>query len=234
VFVDSRAPARPLTLIAPVAWKQPSPIAKRGHPMRGSIAVVLLTALFAAAAAEAAVVPLTIEPDDYPNGTVLDTILPQVVLEVADQNNDPFSLFKVTANVDGQNYAPTGQSVFGRSNVTFWNNGGRLKMTFTVSVSAVSLDFGSGSSFTPHTGRLEIYDSGDSLLDTYVTQPLLAGSPETMALTSPAGDIAWAVAYLADGEGSFGRFDHLTFIPEPATLTILAFGGLMLFRRKRQ
>jgi len=201
--------------------------------MRHAYSAALLIALLAAAA-EAAVVALTIEPDDYADRTVLTTILPQVVLEVANENNDPSPLYKVTANVDGLNYAPTGQSVFGRSNVTFWSNIGRLKMTFTVPVSAVSLDFGSGSLFTPETGRLEIYDAADGLLDTYVTQPLLAGNPETMTVTDTSGEIAWAVAYVAAGEGTFGRLDHLVFIPAPSTLTILAAGALALVRRRRR
>ena len=188
--------------------------------------------LVLAGAAEAMAAPYVIEPDDYPDRTVLNTILPEVILSVLNEANEPLP-FYVTANVDGQGLAPTGDSVFGRANVTFWNHHGRLKMAFLTVVTSVSLDFAGGAAVEPETGQLEVYDAADRLLETYVTGPCGFGEAETMAVTRPAGDIAYAIAYVAEGNGTFGRLDHLTFVPEPATMSLLGLGLALVCRRRK-
>jgi len=134
--------------------------------------------------------------------------------------------------VDGQGLAPTGDSVFGSANVAFSNDQRRLAMEFTIPVSSVSIDFAGGSLLGTEIGQLGIYDAGGGLLETYLTAPRGAGEPETMTLTRPASDIARAIAYIAEGNGTFGRLDRLTFLPEPAGLGLLAAGAVLILRRR--
>ena len=44
-----------------------------------------------------------------------------------------------------------------------------------------------------------------------MTAAKASGEVEALSITRAQADIAWAVAYVADGEGSFGRLDKLTF-----------------------
>ena len=67
---------------------------------------------------------------------------------------------------------------------------------------------------------LEVYDAAGTLLASYTTESLSAGEVETMSITLAGGEIAYAVAYTA--EGSFGRLDNLQFGPlngEPFAIT---------------
>lgn len=71
-----------------------------------------------------------IEPDDYPDGTVLDNILPAVHLTSAGADNLPIPPvpFEVTAVGDLLDFAPTATNVFACANVPFWNSVQRLRI----------------------------------------------------------------------------------------------------------
>jgi len=175
--------------------------------------------------------PVTLEPDDYADGTSLHTIIPQVTLWTLNQDNERVPLYEVRSTIDALGYAPTGDQVFSRAGVTFWDNSARLEMDFTTPVTMISIDFAGGTFAQTEIGQLEIYDAGGGLIDTYLTQPRGAGEVEKMQFTRPQGDIASAIAYVADGNGTFGRLDNLSFvpIPEPSTLMLLCVGAVSLF-----
>ena len=151
-----------------------------------------------------------LSPDDFADDTDLTDESPQVKLYTAGDDNEIFTLFEVTASEDGQGYAPSGTKVFGHAGIPFFNNVRRLYMDFESAASEVSITFGGGS-LSPEIGRLEVYSSSNVLLDSYVTQPLVGGQNEVMTVTRPSADISWAIAYIADGEGSFGRMDDLNY-----------------------
>src|SRR4030095_9126266 len=87
---------------------------------------------------------IVIEPDDYPEATVLDTISPHLALHTTLDDNIPVPIFHVTANVDGLHFAPTGTKVFGEANVPFWNNLRRLRIDFGTPVSRIQIAFAGG------------------------------------------------------------------------------------------
>jgi hypothetical protein len=104
----------------------------------------------------------------------------------------------------------------------------------------VSIDFIGSSGIATETGILEIFDSLGTLLDTYTTASLTAGQVETMSFTRLTPDVKFARAYTAPGVLTLGRLDNLSFnnvvnVPEPATLTLVTLGALLVvgIRRSR-
>lgn len=205
--------------------------------MKAKLHILLgLTTLFASLTATAQL--LVIEPDDYAHNTALDHIRPQVTLGTADASNQPMTFFPITALTENFNgYAPTGTKVFGIAGVNFFNNNWRLRMDFTTPANFIALAFGGGDYFNGETARLDAFSSDGSLLASYTSQLRLPGSIETLSVSRPAGDIAWAVAYLPPDGGSFGRFDYLQFsvVPEPTVFAfLLATTGLFACRGARR
>jgi hypothetical protein len=178
-----------------------------------------------------------IEPDDYAAGTVLDHLFPPLTLVTADANNSPMPFFPVTAVTENfPGYAPTGTKVFGNAGINFWNHNWRLRLDFAQPANFLSLEFGGGNFAQGETARLDAFNQSGQLLASYVSQPRLGGSFETLSISRPAGDIAWAVAYLPPDGGSFGRFDRLQFsvVPEPASSSLLVLSaGAWTLRRGR-
>ncbi len=176
---------------------------------------------------------VTVEPDDFPDRTVLNTLIPGLRLSVLDGANQPLA-FNVTATVDGLNYAPTGQMVFAQSNVYFWSHTRRMRMDFATPVRRVSLDFAGGRFGSEDTGTLEAYNAAGERLGSYVTAPRGPGAAETMTVSVPDDQIAYAIAYMPVSDGTFGRLDNLTYVPEPASLALLLSGGVPLLLRRRR
>jgi len=195
--------------------------------------IAVLAVLLAAWTSPAAGVPFQVEPDDYTDRTVLNTIHPGVTLASLNGNNDVVSIWNVTANVR-TDLASTGDKIFGCANVPFWNDDRRLKMTFTDMADWVSIDFIGGTNFATNTGCLKIYNAGGQLLDYYETVPLNKGSVETMTLSRAEKDIAYAIAYVPEDEGSFGRLDNLQFLPEPASAALMLLGVAGILGRARR
>lgn len=154
---------------------------------------------------------VVIEPDDYADGAVLSTIDARVTMSIAGSDNEPHSGFEATANDDGFDFAPTGDRVFGQSNVPFFNSERRLRLDFTSPVRAVRIDFAGGTYFETETGRLDVFDEFGAMIGEYVTSPLGPGESETMYVVFDDAQIARAIAYIAENEGSFGRLDNLQF-----------------------
>jgi len=183
-----------------------------------------LALILAASAAKTTAQLFTLEPDNFANATVLNHASSQVSLVTAGANNLPIP-FNVTASYDGFDYASTGTNVFGHAGgIPFWNTNRRLRMDFTTPANFIAIDFIGGEYFSLEVARLDVFSSAGTLLDSYTSAPRPSDSVETMFISRPAGDIAWAVAYLPPDGGSFGRFDHLQFsvVPEPS------LGGFLL------
>ncbi len=148
-----------------------------------------------------------IEPDDFVEGDELTEVSEYVTLYTTTADNEIVELFVVTANED-KDHAATGEMVFGHANIPFFNNDRRLRVQFVGTGTEVTLVFINGEAFDSSTARLEAYDADDKLIDEYVTDAILPGQSEAMTVS---GNMKYAIAYLADGDGSFGRFDLLTF-----------------------
>lgn len=177
---------------------------------------------------------ITVEPDSYAPGTVLNHIVPQVSLITAADNNLPHppAPFDITAQTDAFPFAPpTGTIVFSHVGVPFFYTHRRLRMDFAGVTTSISIDFQARAD--AERGQLDAFGLDGVLLGTYLTGPLNAGITETLTVARPAADIAWAVAYTAPDSGSFGRFDHLVFaapvaVPEPGSLALIAAGLIIL------
>lgn len=196
-----------------------------------------LSALACAVAFGAGAQTYLIEPDDYPDGTVLDHILSAVHLTSAGADNLPIPPvpFEVTAVGDLLDFATTGTNVFAHANVPFWNSDRRLRMEFAAPVALVAIDFAGGQYFTNETGRLDGYNVAGQLVASYITAPQAAGHMETMTISREETDIAWAIAYVPPDLGVFGRLDNLRFavMPRPVLqlsvtngIAVLTFAGL--------
>lgn len=167
---------------------------------------------------------ITIEPDDFSSPTILNSIFPQVSLVTAGTDNVPYP-FDVTAVYDsGFAFASTGTNVFGHGGgIPFWNNFRRLRMDFATPINFVAIDFIGGDYFSTDIGKLDVFNNAGLLLASYTSTPQPPDSGETLSISRPTGDITWAVAYLPENGGSFGRFDRLQFgvVPEPSVLALL-------------
>lgn len=174
---------------------------------------------------------LTLEPDNYTNGTVLNHVLSQVSLVTAASNNVPIP-FDVWARTSTFPFTPpTGTNVFSHVGVPFFNTDRKLRMDFNGLVSFVSIAFQGGNSLVAERGQLDVFGADGSLLRSYITQPLLGGQTEVMSITEPFPDIAWASAFTVAGDDPFGRLDALSFstpVPEPTSVGLLAAGGAAL------
>ena len=165
-----------------------------------------------------------IEPSDYAENTVLNSIQPGVSL----------SVIGATA---GGNLLMARTSVLGAGRVFFAGSTGnetfttrrdstgnglavdrRLKAEFaspvtTVSLTAISGVVGGGSS----VGRLDAYDSQGNLVGRYTTRALAAGQSEVMTITHATADIKYVIA--SSHLETEVVFDHLVVGPQTATRT---------------
>jgi|GEM_PF-1197687 len=179
-----------------------------------------------------------LEPDAFTNGTVLDHVLPQVNLTTAGANNLPIPpvSFPVTATYDGFHFASTGTNVFGQAGVQFWNTNRRLRMDFNAPVTALSIDFIGGDLFTNDIAELDVFNAAGTLVAAYISSPRAPGEVETLTVSRPLGDVAWAVAYAQPGDGNFIRLDNLRFtaVPEPgaAALVVPALAMVLALRQR--
>ena len=179
---------------------------------------------------------ITLEPDNYADNTVLNLVLPQVRLVTAGDNNLPIP-FDVTAVTQTTPFnPPTGQRVFSHVGVPFFNGIRRLRMDFNGTVAGISIDF-QGSIGETDQGRLDVYNSQNVLLDSFLTAPLAGGQTQTMSVTRLSTDIAYALAFTTQPNLGFGRLDHLVFstpVPEPSTPLFLTLGALGLAGMSRR
>ncbi|MCH7990369.1 MAG: hypothetical protein IID46_14605, partial [Planctomycetes bacterium] len=158
-----------------------------------------------------------VEPDDFAQNTILNTVNPNVTLSAIGSGVDNNQVI-----VRDGDPASTGAKVFrhylvngaGVSN-TWSSTSRKLKIEFTSPVTTVSLDAISNSS--TDYGRLEIYDAAGNLLDRYTTRGLADGNIETMTLSRATPEIAYAIA--RGHAGTAIQFDNLQFGPQAVTVT---------------
>jgi hypothetical protein len=197
----------------------------------------LATILFGVSMISMQAQTVVVEPDDYANGTVLNTASPYVSLTTAGSNNLPipprsFDILATTSTKPWQ--PPTGNNVFSAAGVPFFPSTGRLRMDFNGLVSSLSIAFQGGNTLSVERGRLDVFGSNGSLLSSYETQDLLGGQTEIMSITRGSADIAWATAYSVPEADPFGRLDALSFsmpiaVPEPGAMSFVAMaaGGFL-------
>ncbi len=155
----------------------------------------------------------TVEPDDYPEGAVLNEAVEGVTFSVANFLNSPTSIPVLSVTNPSSS---TGSKVFASGGVPFWTDGFRFRADFDQPVSSVSLDF--IASFNGQVGTMLVFGSNGNLLETISTETLNVGVVETMLVSRPEANIAYIVAYTLTG--SFGRLDNFVFgTPELSTVT---------------
>ncbi|MCG8652401.1 MAG: hypothetical protein MI861_21350, partial [Pirellulales bacterium] len=156
----------------------------------------------------------TIEPDEFAVGTSLNNIVPEATLTAINSLGTPIFGGQVLALSDTD--ASTGSNVIGNVSPVWFANGRLLRIDFTEPVSSVSIDYISQFGFGS-IGQLEIFDADENLLGQYSTVELADGEAETMTLTRPTPDIAFAIA---SPQTVFGLLDNLRFgNPERSTQT---------------
>jgi hypothetical protein len=184
---------------------------------------------------------ITIEPDNYAQGTDLNTIEPGLLLHVYNSilgDLEPHAITDIDSWTDV--HSSTGIRVFAHNEVPYFSDVRQLNITFAAPTDFVSIDFIGSSTILAEVGILEIYNAAGTLLDTYTTAGLLADAMETMSLTRLAPEIKFARAYTAEGSLPFGRLDNLSFnkyivVPEPVPVVLvgLALISALHMRGKR-
>ncbi len=153
----------------------------------------------------------SLAPDDHPDGTDLTDLGEHITLSTTLSDNEPVELFFVSASDDNQGLAPSGDRVFGHANVPYFNDNRRLRVDFDSPARIVSIEFAGGTLNGTEIGRLQAFDHTGTLLAEYVTAPLGPGETERMQIERPQADIDYMMAYVADGDGNFGRMDDLRY-----------------------
>ncbi|MBC8355868.1 MAG: hypothetical protein H8E66_28155 [Planctomycetes bacterium] len=163
-----------------------------------------------------------IEPDDYAANAVIGNVSPDATLTAIGTATSGGTVY---ARSVGQ--SSTGSQAF--SACSFTGSGGacsiyqtewtsrtrQLRIDIASPASTVSIDALSNNN--DDYGRLAIYDANNNLLARYTTNALASGQIETMTLSRPTADIAYAIA---GGHADTGvRLDNLRFGPQASTMT---------------
>ncbi len=155
-----------------------------------------------------------VEPDDYPqSSTLLNNVIPEATLTAVGNGALDNSVVSLAAP------SPATGRVFANfcgGFCTEWTKESRrLRISFNSPVTTVSVD--AVGKNNDDLGRLEIYDTNDNLLARYTTGSLAAGQRETMTLSLPTADIAYAVAGAHSDRTVL--LDNLQFGAETAAVT---------------
>lgn len=182
----------------------------------------LLVLILACTTSGLAQTVLVIEPDDFADGTLLNTrFLPVVELSTGAFSDNRPTFDVRSSDQGGLGHASTGDRVFSHAGgIGFWSSIRTFRMDFPTPPQSIEIDYiSSGFSDESYQGRLEAYNSAGVLLDFTETALLAEGQFETLALSTPG--IAYALAY--PPTDPFGDLDNLRItIPEPASIVLLA------------
>jgi hypothetical protein len=149
--------------------------------------------------------PQVVEPDDFPEGTAIDPAGVAATLSVETVGGFPSSVGVAVSPV-----ASTGDKVFayqaGSTWDTLWTSDSRrLKIAFASPVSHLQID--AVADTDGDFGRLEVFDENDQLLARVTSSMLSAGQFETLEITRPTADIAYAL--VGGHMGSQVQLDNL-------------------------
>ncbi|EMI15884.1 protocadherin Fat-like protein [Rhodopirellula maiorica SM1] len=113
--------------------------------------------------------------------------------------------------------------IFARGGIDWFTSSSRLRFDFFRPVSAIAIDaIANDSSLSVTYGRLEAYNAAGELLGFVRSNRLISSARETISLSFPTEEIAYALAYSDNFQGgtSFGRFDRLVYTQsEPFDVT---------------
>jgi hypothetical protein len=156
--------------------------------------------------------PSRVEPDQFAESEILNSATSGVTLAAFGSgvaNNQVLATTSASAATGTKAFA---NRITGSNQIsTDWSEFTRqLRANFTSPTNQVRIDaFGVASG---SIGRLEIYSASNELLGRYTTASLSGGARETMLLTRPTADIAYAIA--RSHAGTSIRLDNLRFGPD--------------------
>ena len=132
------------------------------------------------------------EPDDHPDNANISSACPGVTLVTAGGTSGP--VYAVPSS-----FASTGNKVFGRAiNDPYWCSTPALRVNFALATDTVSIDvIGDDSS---DYGRLAAYSATGTLLGQVTTRQLGLDQVETLTVTTPTAQIAYALAFGVGGD----------------------------------
>ena len=140
----------------------------------------------------------------------------------------------------GDGLASTGTSVFA-NNLSFqrqWyanlTDGFAFRADFDQPADYVAIDI-IGDDYSGDVGVLYAYNAADVLLESVTSDALEYGEVFTAQISRGSFDIAYIIAGGSPSTEDTVHLDNLIadVIPEPATLWLLALGGLVLTKRRR-
>lgn len=183
--------------------------------------------MFVLGASIAHAVPITVDADDFTDGTDISHTYAGITLSAIDGGFNVIT----TASVFSQtsSLASTGTQVFGHDGifVETWASGlvADLRIDFIQATDFVSIDIIANDGFDP--AFLQAFNSTGILLDTFTTQgDLGTGVPETATITLASADIAYVIA--SGLSGNDVGLDNLTYnsvaVPEPGIFALIVLG----------
>jgi hypothetical protein len=188
------------------------------------MAVSMAVLLFAVPRLSAALV--TVEPDSFPAGTVLNNAFPGVTL-TAIGDTGVLTNSNVLSLTDPQ--ATTGTRVFGDTSgsPTAWGDGSfsYLRADFAAGASMVLLDFAADD--TDSNPFLRAFNSANIMVASASAGLVPLGSPVTLSVSAP--NIKYITASWDDlNHGDNGILDNLRYspVPEPGSAALLVMGAL--------
>lgn len=161
-----------------------------------------------------------LDPDDYTENQLLNSILPGVHLK--EEGTQAGSTWVIALSSNPNASAPrvfAGYQPNGTIN-PIWTNLRRMRIDFDTAQRSVSLIAVGGATAVDgevNYGRIEAYDAQGNLIDRDTTGALLAGQTEKLSIARDQADIAYIVASSPFTAGVL--FDRLELGPDTATVT---------------
>jgi hypothetical protein len=187
------------------------------------VLVFTLLGLILAANANATVI-MTVEPDNFANGTDISNATPGVILRMGTVK-----------------YASTGTKVFGYDAglgfgiEPYWDNQNTFNAFFGNFTKYVDIDVinNNGAGYGTDTAYMEVFTVTNGLLETKTIASSSIGFPGSQNLSFQTfGNTYITRIQLSSSDGSDFNLDRLQFsVPEPGSLALMSIGLLGYFSR---